>query len=44
MLEIADPPDPSCYLLFSGTGIQESQWLGPDPFSPCARGAREGFT
>jgi hypothetical protein len=34
----ADPPDPSCYLLFSGDGIQESQQLGPDPRARDARG------
>jgi hypothetical protein len=30
-------PDPSCYLLFLGGGIQEHQPLGPDIFSPRAR-------
>jgi hypothetical protein len=29
---VAHTPDPSCYLLFSGPGIEESQWVGPDPF------------
>ena len=27
------PPDPACYLLFSGAGMMESQSLGPDRFS-----------
>ena len=34
---IADPPVPPCYFPVSETGIQESQPLGPDPFSPRAR-------
>src|SRR4029077_13790955 len=34
------PPDPACYLLFSGAGMMESQSLGPDRFSPRARDAR----
>jgi hypothetical protein len=29
--------DPSCYLLFSGPGIEESQSVDPDPFLPRAR-------
>jgi hypothetical protein len=37
---VADPPSASCYHLFLGTGIQEFQRLGPDPFCfarrPCA--------
>src|SRR5271155_2575822 len=40
---VADPPDPSCYLLFSGPGIEESQSVGPDPFLPRARDARGRF-
>jgi hypothetical protein len=28
----ADPPSPSCYRLFSGSGIQEFQRFGPDLF------------
>ena len=39
MLEIvADPPSPSCYLLFSELRVQEFQCLDPDPFLPRARG------
>lgn len=34
----ADPPDASCYLLFSRGRIQESQELGPDPWARDARG------
>ena len=35
MLEIvADPPSPSCYLLFSELRIEEFQCLDPDPFPP----------
>jgi hypothetical protein len=34
---VAHTPDPSCYLLFSEPGIEESQWVGPDPFLPRAR-------
>jgi hypothetical protein len=34
---IVDPPDTSCYLLFSRPGIEESQSLGPDLFSSRAR-------
>jgi Family of unknown function (DUF5681) len=40
---VADPPDPSCYLLFPGQGIEESQGLAPDPFLPRARAARGRF-
>jgi hypothetical protein len=44
MLEIfADPPDRSCYLLFSGPGIEESQWVDPDPSLHRVRDARGGF-
>jgi hypothetical protein len=39
MPEIADPPPLCCYLLHSGTGIEESQSLAPDLFSPLARNA-----
>jgi hypothetical protein len=39
----ADPPDASCYLLFSGRGIEESQSVDPDPFLPRARDARGRF-
>jgi len=35
----ADSPDPSCSLLFSKTGNQESQSLGIDPFPARARAA-----
>jgi hypothetical protein len=35
--------DPSCYLLFSGPGIEESQSVGPDPSLPRARDARGRF-
>src|SRR5258708_2642754 len=38
-----DSPDPTCYHLFSGTGSEENQLLGPDPFSPRAREARGHF-
>jgi hypothetical protein len=37
---IANPPDPSCYLLFSGPGIVEYQSVDPDPLPPRARDAR----
>jgi len=40
---IADPPDPSCYLLFSGPGIEEFQSVAPDPSLPRARDARGRF-
>jgi uncharacterized protein DUF5681 len=41
---VADPPVPSsCYRLFPGSGIEESQRLGPDPFLPRARDARGRF-
>jgi hypothetical protein len=40
---IADLPDPSCYLLFSGAGIEEFQSVDPDPFLPRARDARGRF-
>jgi hypothetical protein len=40
---IANPPDPSCYLLFSGPGIVEYQSVDPDPLPPRARDARERF-
>jgi hypothetical protein len=36
---VADLLDPSCYLLFFGSGIQERQPLGPDIFPPRAREA-----
>jgi hypothetical protein len=35
---VADSPDPSCFLLHSEDGIQVSQPLKTDPFSPRARG------
>jgi hypothetical protein len=41
--KIADPSSPSCYHLFPGPGIQDSQRLSPDPFSPRARDARGRF-
>jgi len=34
---LADPPDPTCYHLFSGSGIEEDQSLAPDRFSPLGR-------
>ena len=34
---IADMPSRSCYRLFPRSGIEESQRLGPDLFSPRAR-------
>ena len=37
---VADPLLPSCYHLFSRSGIEESQQRGPDPSLPRARGAR----
>jgi hypothetical protein len=40
---VSDPPLPSCYRLFSGSGIREYQQLGPDPLPPRARGARGRF-
>jgi hypothetical protein len=40
---LADPLPPSCYDLFPGPGIQESQQLAPDPISPRARAARGRF-
>ena len=39
----AGPLSPSCYHLFFGPGIEEYQRLGPDPFLPRARDARERF-
>jgi hypothetical protein len=42
---VADPPDPSCYLLFSGLGIEEFQSIDPDPSSRrarCAWALRQG--
>jgi hypothetical protein len=39
----ADPPDPSCYLLFSGPGIEESQLVDPDPSLYRVRDARGRF-
>jgi hypothetical protein len=40
---VADPPDPSCCLLFSGPGIEEFQSVDPDPLLPRARDARGRF-
>jgi len=40
---VADPPSPSCYLLFSRPGVEEDQSLGPDPLLPRARDARGRF-
>src|SRR5215467_8374278 len=37
---VTDLPEPSCYLLLSGDGVQESQGLGIDPSSPRAREAK----
>jgi hypothetical protein len=39
----ADPPDPSCYLLSSGPGIEESQLVDPDPSLYRVRDARGRF-
>jgi hypothetical protein len=39
----ADPPSPSCSHLLPGPGIQVSQTLAPDLFSPSARDARGRF-
>ena len=35
--------DPSCYLLFSGPGIEEFQSVDPDPILPRARDTRGRF-
>ena len=40
---VADPPDASCYLLFSGPGIEESQLVDPDPSLYRVREARGRF-
>jgi len=40
---VADSPEPSCSLLLSESGIQESQSLGPDPFPSRARETRGRF-
>ena len=40
---VVDLPEPYCSLLLSESGIQESQLLGPDPFSSRARDARGRF-
>jgi hypothetical protein len=37
---LADPLSLSCYRLFPDPGIEEFQWLGPDPFLPRARDTR----
>jgi hypothetical protein len=37
---VANPADPSCYLLLSGPGIEESQTVDPDPFA--SRAMRTG--
>src|SRR5262245_1161930 len=39
----ANPTSPPCSLLLSGSGIQESQQLGPNPSSLRARDARGRF-
>jgi hypothetical protein len=41
---VADPPDPSCYLLFSGPGIEEFQSVDPDPSWPRAHAIRAGVS
>jgi hypothetical protein len=41
---VPDPPSASCYHLFPGTGIQEFQRLGPDPFVLCAPAARSALS
>src|ERR1700693_6432887 len=38
---LADPPDPRCFSLHPGSGIEENQSLSPDLFSPRAL-ARDG--
>jgi hypothetical protein len=40
---VADPLSPSCYHLLPRLKIEESQQLGPDPFSPYERDARGRF-
>src|SRR6476661_8189994 len=40
---VADSPELRCSLLLSGTGVQESQSLGPDPFPRAPRAARGRF-
>jgi Family of unknown function (DUF5681) len=40
---VADLPDPSCYRLFSGHGIEEFQSVDPDPFLHRARDAQGRF-
>ena len=40
---IVDPSLPPCYRLFSGTGNEEFQQLGPDLLSPRARDAHGRF-
>jgi hypothetical protein len=40
---IPDPPSSTCYHLFPGSGVQESQQLDPDLFRPRARDARGRF-
>ena len=43
MPDLTDPPDPTCYHLFFGSGFEESQSLGPDPFPPRGRDGRGRF-
>jgi hypothetical protein len=38
---VADPPSPSCYLLFPGPRIQQSQGLAPDLYF-ASRATRAG--
>jgi hypothetical protein len=40
---VTEPPEHSCYPLFSRSGIEANQSLGPDLFSPRARDARGRF-
>jgi hypothetical protein len=40
---VAEPPSHSCSRLFPGPGIEVSQRLDPNPFSPRARDARGRF-
>jgi hypothetical protein len=40
---VADPPDPSCYLLFVEPGIEQFQSVNPDPSLPRARDAHGRF-
>jgi hypothetical protein len=43
METIAEPPDPSCYPLFSGSRLEQNQQVDPDPVLPHTRDARGRF-